>query len=258
MRCLLDVESAAWTLPLTKEGNEHKPGSCLVEFSPPSGWPPLRFRRLWIKLAGVDITYYLTVDGGVDRWCRLASRRLIRECRRVSPRAPVVNRPGGQLQCWKHRTRRMLGIKPASDSSELLTIFALPGRALLASSCSLEVARSRSPCCERMRATPRAASAPVRARHGFADARLRLPHRGERYQRKPTSFGAELMRMKTRASQAPFYANSPLASLKRCRTLRDVASSCWLLCRLLYALRPVTLNVRAYISLHAQGLFDAS
>ena len=60
------------------DGNEHKLGSCLVEFfsRPPSARRRLRFRRVWMN-TGLELIYCTiwTVDGGVNRWCDLASRK---------------------------------------------------------------------------------------------------------------------------------------------------------------------------------------
>ena len=52
------------------EGNEHKRESCLVEFFPAYENKSIVYEN-W---AGVDICTIWTVDGGVNRWCTLASR----------------------------------------------------------------------------------------------------------------------------------------------------------------------------------------
>ena len=60
------------------KGNEHKLGSCLVEFfsRPPSAGRRLRFRPTCMK-TGLELILCTiwTVDGGVNRWCTLGSRK---------------------------------------------------------------------------------------------------------------------------------------------------------------------------------------
>ena len=60
------------------EGNEHKRESCLVEFfsRPPSAGRRPRFRRLCMKTE-LELIYcpIWTVDGGVNRWPTLATRK---------------------------------------------------------------------------------------------------------------------------------------------------------------------------------------
>ena len=69
------------------EGNEHKRGSCLVEFAPAlaeDGHRPGSGSVYYVRKAGLELRMmYLsaTIKGGVNRWCILASRKAVRECR---------------------------------------------------------------------------------------------------------------------------------------------------------------------------------